>query len=302
MEVLLVINPKAGRYSILKHVDKIEKNFRKNPDVNVRIIYTKKEYNAEEIMKKYNLAKTDLVVFCGGDGTLNEGINGLIKSNYDVPVSFIPRGTMNDFARTIKMPTNKMKLSKSVGNIDDLKIDALDVGKINDRYFCYVSAFGNFTDVGYVTSQKLKNKIGRFAYYLTVLKELINIKPYKVTVKNNGVSFTDDILFGAISDSVYIAGLKWYKRKDIDLKDGTLDMVLIRKPKNIFGYFKIIKGFLKKEYTIENNYYFNKVKDLEIISEKPISWTVDGEYYGDIKEVKIKNITQRVRFAIPKDK
>lgn len=302
MKVLLVINPKAGRYSILKHVDKIEKNFRKNPDVNVRIIYTKKEYNAEEIMKKYNLAKTDLVVFCGGDGTLNEGINGLIKSNYDVPVSFIPRGTMNDFARTIKMPTNKMKLSKSVGNIDDLKIDALDVGKINDRYFCYVSAFGNFTDVGYVTSQKLKNKIGRFAYYHTVLKELINIKPYKVTVKNNGVSFTDDILFGAISDSVYIAGLKWYKRKDIDLKDGTLDMVLIRKPKNIFGYFKIIKGFLKKEYTIENNYYFNKVKDLEIISEKPISWTVDGEYYGDIKEVKIKNITQRVRFAIPKDK
>ena len=302
MKVLLVINPKAGRYSILKHVDKIEKNIRKNPDVNVRIIYTKKEYNAEEIMKKYNLAKTDLVVFCGGDGTLNEGINGLIKSNYDVPVSFIPRGTMNDFARTIKMPTNKMKLSKSVGNIDDLNIDALDVGKINDRYFCYVSAFGNFTDVGYVTSQKLKNKIGRFAYYLTVLKELINIKPYKVTVKNNGVSFTDDILFGAISDSVYIAGLKWYKRKDIDLKDGTLDMVLIRKPKNIFGYFKIIKGFLKKEYTIENNYYFNKVKDLEIISEKPISWTVDGEYYGDIKEVKIKNITQRVRFAIPKDK
>ena len=302
MKVLLVINPKAGRYSILKHVDKIEKNFRKNPDVNVRIIYTKKEYNAEEIMKKYNLAKTDLVVFCGGDGTLNEGINGLIKSNYDVPVSFIPRGTMNDFARTIKMPTNKMKLSKSVGNIDDLKIDALDVGKINDRYFCYVSAFGNFTDVGYVTSQKLKNKIWRFDYYLTVFKELINIKPYKVTVKNNGVSFTDDILFGAISDSVYIAGLKWYKRKDIDLKDGTLDMVLIRKPKNIFGYFKIIKGFLKKEYTIENNYYFNKVKDLEIISEKPISWTVDGEYYGDIKEVKIKNITQRVRFAIPKDK
>ena len=45
-----------------------------------------------------------------------------------------------------------------------------------------------------------------------------------------------------------------------------------------------------------------EVKDLEIISEKPISWTVDGEYYGDIKEVKIKNITQRVRFAIPKDK
>ena len=265
MKVLLVINPKAGRYSILKHVDKIEKNFRKNPDVNVRIIYTKKEYNAEEIMKKYNLAKTDLVVFCGGDGTLNEGINGLIKSNYDVPVSFIPRGTMNDFARTIKMPTNKMKLSKSVGNIDDLKIDALDVGKINDRYFCYVSAFGNFTDVGYVTSQKLKNKIGRFAYYLTVLKELINIKPYKVTVKNNGVSFTDDILFGAISDSVYIAGLKWYKRKDIDLKDGTLDMVLIRKPKNIFGYFKIIKGFLKKEYTIENNYYHKNIFPIPLL-------------------------------------
>lgn len=302
MKVLLVINPKAGRHSILKHIDKIEKNFRKNPDMDVRIIYTKKEYNAEDIMKKYNLSKTDLVVFCGGDGTLNEGVNGLIKSGSDVPVSFIPRGTMNDFARTIKMPTNKLKLSKSVGKLEDLDINALDVGKINDRYFCYVSAFGNFTDVGYVTSQKLKNKIGRFAYYLTVLKELIHIKPYRVTVKSSGLSFTDDILFGAISDSVYIAGLKWYKRKNIDLTDGTLDMVLIRKPKNIFGYLKIIKGFLKKEYTIENNYYFSKVKELKILSDKPISWTVDGEYYGDIKEVKIKNITKRVKFAIPKDK
>lgn len=302
MKVLLVINPKAGRHSIIKHIDKIENNLRKNKDIDVEIVYTKKEYNAEDIMKNYDLSNIDLVVFCGGDGTLNEGINGLMANSKKVAVSFIPRGTMNDFARTIKMPTNKFKLSKIMRSKVDLNIKDVDLGKINDRYFCYVSAFGNFTDVGYVTSQKLKNRIGRFAYYITVLKELIKMKDFNVTVKAKGLSFTDDILFGAISDSVYIAGLKWYKRKTIDLQDGKLDMLLIRKPKNFFGYFKIVKGFLKKEYTIENNYYCRKVNDVEIISNEPISWTVDGEYYGDIKDVKISNVNRKVKFAIPKDK
>ena len=86
------------------------------------------------------------------------------------------------------------------------------------------------------------------------------------------------------------------------MQDGTLDMILIRKPKNFFGYFKIIKGFLKKDYTINNNYYYRKVKDVEIISDEPIAWTVDGEYGGKIKDVKISNIKRSVKFAIPKEK
>ncbi|MCI8965426.1 MAG: YegS/Rv2252/BmrU family lipid kinase [Clostridia bacterium] len=304
MKILLIINPKAGIRSITKQIEKIENILKENSN-NIEVItkYTKKDYNAEDIIKNYDLSNIDLIVFSGGDGTLNEGINGLMSNNIkSVPVSFIPRGTINDFARTIKMPINKFELSKKIKSENSLEIKRLDIGKINDRHFCYVAGFGNFIDVGYVTSQKLKNIIGKFAYYITVFKELFKIKSYKVTVKTDGISFTDDILFGIISNSVSIAGLKWYRRSDINLQDGTLDMLLIRKPKKLFGYINIIKGFFKKEYTIENNYYLRKIKELEIISELPLDWTIDGEFCGELKDVKIKNLTQSVNFAIPKEK
>lgn len=302
MKILLVINPKAGIHSIAKHIEKIENILKENENINVITEYTKKDYNAEDIIKNYNLSNIDLIVLCGGDGTLNEGINGLMLNEKSVPVSFIPRGTINDFARTIKMPVNKFKLSKSIKTENGLEIKKLDIGKINDRYFCYVAGFGNFIDVGYVTSQRLKNIIGRLAYYITVFKELLKIRSYKVKVKTKELEFVDDILFGIVSNSVSIAGLRWYKRSNVDLQDGTLDMLLIKKPKNLFGYINIIKGFLKKDYTVENNYYYKKVDNVEIISEETLNWTIDGEFCGNLKNVKITNLSKRVSFAIPKEK
>jgi len=303
MKVLLVINPNSGRKSIAKSKLLIEEYFKKIDNAEIVIVHTKIDYNAEAIIKNYDLSDIDLIVFCGGDGTLNEGINGLMENEKkDVPVSFIPMGTMNDFAHTIKMPTNQFKIASVIKNGEELDIKTVDIGKIDDRYFCYVSAFGNFIDVGYVTSQKLKNVIGKLAYYLTVVKELLHIKSYKITLKGENVDITDEMLFGAISDSAYIAGLKWYDRERINLQDGLLDVLLIRKPKNIWGYFKIVKGYLKKQYTIENNYYHERLNSIEIISKDNFAWTIDGEYYGDKKEVKISNITKKVNFAIPKEK
>ena len=303
MKVLLIINPNSGRKSIAKSKLLIEEYFKSIESSEIIIVHTKIDYNAEHIIKDYDLSDIDLIVLCGGDGTLNEGINGLMSNNIkNTPISFIPMGTMNDFAHTIKMPTNQFKLASVIKNNEELDIKALDIGKIDDRYFTYVSAFGNFIDVGYVTSQKLKNVIGRLAYYLTVVKELIHIKSYRITLKSDDLTTTDDILFGAISDSQYIAGLNWYKKDKPNLQDGLLDVLLIRKPKNFWGYFKIIKGFLKKEYTIENNYYHEKIEKLEIISDESFAWTIDGEYCGNKKDVKICNITKKVNFAIPKEK
>ncbi len=300
MKILLIVNPKAGRHSIINSLDKIESNFKKDGNLDISIIHTKIDYNAKDIIANYDLSKLDLVIFCGGDGTLNEGINGLIENKQKIPISFIPRGTMNDFAKSIKMPTGKYTLSKIIKSEENLEIEEFDIGKINDRHFCYVAAFGNFTDVGYVTSQKLKNSIGRFAYYLTVLKEIFHIKSYEIEADIDGYTFKDNMIIGFISNSVSVAGLKMYKRKNVDLKDGTLDVLLIKKPKNILGYFKIIKGFIKKEYTLENNYYYRKGKNIKIKSKENIAWTVDGEYFASINNVEIINLNKYVKFAIPK--
>lgn len=302
LKVLLIINPKAGRKRLTKELNEIEANLKKNKELEIVTMYTKKEFNAEAIIKSYDLSDIGLVILCGGDGILNEGINGLMSNNNKVPMSFIPFGTMNDFAKTIKMPINKLKLSKYLSKKVNLEVENIDVGKVNERYFAYICAFGNFADIGYATSKKTKNYIGSIVYAIHILRNLTKMKSHKITIKSKGLSFTDDVIFGAVSDTIYIAGMKWYKRDELNLQDGMLDMILIRKPKNFLEYLKIIKGFIKKEYTIENNYYHRKIKDLEIICDEPIEWTVDGEFCGKMKDVKISSVKKSINIAIPKEK
>ena len=90
---------------------------------------------------------------------------------------------MNDFAKTIRLSTKKTFLSK---NIDEGTIIPSDIGKVNDSYFNYVVAFGAFTPVSYVTSQKLKRKFGKFAYFIVGVKYLNKIKGYTLEIEVDG--------------------------------------------------------------------------------------------------------------------
>ena len=106
-EILIIVNPCAGKGTISKYIPDICDNLEKQ-DYEVEVIYTSKENNGEQIIKNY-VRYIDTVIVCGGDGTLNEVINGVIESNKRINITFIPVGTTNDFAKTVKMPFNKLK-------------------------------------------------------------------------------------------------------------------------------------------------------------------------------------------------
>lgn len=292
--MLLIVNPKAGKGTIKRKLPKIIKNFEKR-EFEAKTVYTKKDYKPSDILKD-NKKNWDLIVCCGGDGTLNELINAIMKLDKKPQIGFIPLGTMNDFARTIKLSTKKTFLAK---NIDEGNIIPSDIGEFNNIYFNYVAAFGAFTAVPYVTSQKLKRRLGKLAYFVVAFKYLNKIRPYKVKIETNNESVEDEFVFASISNSKSIGGFEWFKRSGVKINDGEFEMLFIKKQKRIKHWIGLIFAILFKQHYKKKYFEYYQTDEIKITSEMGIPWTLDGEYGGRKKEVIIKNIHKAVEYVIP---
>ena len=178
---------------------------------------------------------------------------------------------MNDFAKTIRMSTNKIFLSK---HINESRLIKSDIGLINDTYFNYVAAFGAFTQVSYVTPGKLKRVFGKIAYFLVAILYIAKIRSYKVTIKVDGKEYTDKVVYGSISNSKSIGGFKWFKKKGVKIDDGKFEVLFIKKPKNFFGWIKMLALVAIKKHTQKYFYYFQTDK-IEIYSDVSLTWTLD---------------------------
>lgn len=295
IKVLTIINPTSGKGNILEKVDEIKKNIEEQK-METDIRFTKKDYNAKKIIENYEYEK-DLILVCGGDGTLNEAVTAIMEQKLDeVSLSFIPLGTTNDLARTLDIPIKDISITKKLLKS---KAKRIDIGNFNNkRYFCYVAAFGVITDVSYITSQKSKHKYGRLAYYINAMKELVNIPAYKIKLKYDDKRIEDEFIYGGITNSESIAGFKWFEKGEIQLDDGNFEGIFIRKPKSILGYFKILNSFLKKDYTNNEYILFTQANRFEIEAEEDISWTIDGEFAGHLRKIKIQNYRKAIELAI----
>lgn len=295
IKVLTIINPTSGKGNISEKAEEIKQNLEEQ-NMQVDIKFTEKNNNAKNILENYQEEK-DLVLICGGDGTLNEAVTAIMeKEENDITLSFIPLGTTNDLAKTLDMPIKDVSITK---NLLQSKARVVDIGKWNEeKYFCYVAAFGVITDVAYTTSQKAKNKYGRLAYYINAIKELVHIPTYKMKLKYDDKKIEDEFIYGGITNSESIAGFKWFEKGEIQLDDGNFEGIFIRKPKSIFGYFKILSSFFRKEYS-ENEYiFFAQASKFEIESENNIKWTIDGEFAGETNKVEIQNCRKAIEFAV----
>ncbi|MBQ6991341.1 MAG: YegS/Rv2252/BmrU family lipid kinase [Clostridia bacterium] len=236
-----------------------------------------------------------LLFVVDGDGTLNELINGIMKFDNKPKISFIPLGTVNDFARTIKMSTKRTFLSK---NINESEIVESDIGSFNNIYFNYVAAFGAFTPVAYVTGQKLKKKFGKFAYFLVAFKYLNKIKTYDLEVETDDDKFKGEFIYGSVSNSKSIGGFEWFKRKGVKIDDGKFEVLLIRKPKKFIDWINTAFLLLVKKHK-KKYFYYTQTENIKFKSKQGLNWTLDGEYGGRNKDVKINTNNKAINFVIP---
>jgi YegS/Rv2252/BmrU family lipid kinase len=227
-------------------------------------------------------AETDLVVCSGGDGTLNETISGIISGGRNIPLGYIPAGTMNDFASSHKIPLNMLTAARLICNGTPKKTDIGTFAPLDApdciSYFNYVAAFGMFTEVSYDTSSKMKNTFGVFAYLMRGLASIPSIKPIHVTIEHDGETVSGDFLFGMAANSTSVAGIKGLAGNDVLLDDGLFECVFVRAIEaSQIG--KLASAIAEGEFKSAMFYTF-KAAEVTVTSETPLPWTLDGERGG----------------------
>lgn len=239
----------------------------------------------------------DLVVCCGGDGTLDETVSGLMKGNIHVPLGYIPAGSTNDFAASLQLPKNMRKAAEAAVGGKDFPCD---VGLFEDQYFIYVAAFGLFTEVSYQTSQELKNMIGHAAYILEGVKSIGNHPSYRMRVEYEGGCIEDDFIYGMITNSLSVGGIKGMTGDNVALNDGLFEVMLVKTPKNIVERNEIVAALTKLRPESDMIYTF-KTKELQISPYQVIPWTLDGEFGGDRTQIHLKNLHRALTIRVPAD-
>lgn len=232
----------------------------------------------------------DLIVCSGGDGTLNEVIQGVMRSEKKLPIGYIPAGSTNDFARGVGIPRN---IIDAVQWIIDGKKYPCDIGSFNDKFFTYIAAFGAFTEVTYETSQQVKNVLGHVAYVLNGISRLKNIKSYHMKITYDDEIIEDNYIFGMVTNSSSVAGL--LSLNDFLLDDGLYEVMLIKTPGNPLDLQRIIHSLLNIDIDIDTAYIKSfRTSKIRFECDDELQWTIDGEFGGAYKTVDVCNNKQAI--------
>lgn len=292
-KLLLAVNPHAGKSMMKNKLLSVVERFTRG-GYEVTVFTTQRAGQLPDYIRD-NAERFDLVVCSGGDGTMSETVNGLMRCENPPRLGYIPAGTTNDFATSLGLSKNAEIAANDI--MEGVAVP-VDVGQFGDDYFSYVVAFGAFTDVTYETPQKTKSLLGHAAYVLEGAKRLPGLKAYHVRLEYEGGVIEDDILVGIIGSSDYVAGMPMGKMVDASMTDGLLDVILIKNPASLTELQGILNGFLVGEFN-EKYVYCVKASKMKIIADRPVPWTVDGEYGGTRSEVEISNHKQALRVLVP---
>ena len=283
------MNPCAGTKKANKYLTDILVLFGKN-GYNNTVYMSEAAGDAKQYVKE-NAKHFDLVVAVGGDGTFNEVVAGVLKSGADVTIGYIPAGSTNDFANSLKLSKN---ILKAAGDIMEGTPKQIDIGSFNGRNFSYVASFGAFTEASYKTPQNLKNTLGHLAYAFEGIKDIANLKSKHLRITADDVVIEDDFMFGAICNSTSVGGIINLDPKMVDLSDGMFELLLIRLPKDLFELNEMVVALSSKKYKTKM-ITFISAKNITIETQEDINWTLDGEYaYGE-ETIKVENLNKAIK-------
>lgn len=293
--MLFIYNPRAGKAQIRSNLLDII-------DIFVKAGYEVTAYPTQAAGDAIKAVKTrhegyDIVVCSGGDGTLDEVVSGMMQCGQKLPIGYIPAGSTNDFANSLKIPKSMIKAAGVVVNGRDF---ACDIGAFNNDNFIYVAAFGIFTDVSYETKQDVKNVLGHAAYLLEGVKRLPSVRSYPLKITYNDQVIEGEFLYGMITNSYSVGGFRGITGQDILLDDGLFEVTMIRKPSNPLDLNNIILALVDKRVKSEYIHTF-KTSRLVVESEEPISWTLDGEFGGEHCKAVIENIQRVLDIRVPQE-
>lgn len=290
-KLLFLMNPNAGQRKCNRFLADIISVFNEG-GYEVTIFMTTGPGSGTQIVAE-RAKEYDLIVCAGGDGTLNETVSGILSSGADCPVGYIPCGSTNDFASTLKLSPDVVQAAR---DIVEGKAETYDVGRWGSRYFSYVASFGAFTRVSYATPQNLKNVLGHLAYVLSSIQELPQIRNIPMELELDGEKVSGEFVFGAVSNSTSVGGLLTLNPRLVDLRDGKFEVTLVRMPKDMAELAECVQALQTQSYDCAA-ITFRSVSKLTIRQSPEVVWTLDGERADGQEVIQIDNIHQAIRLV-----
>ena len=259
MRYIFIVNPTSGNYNGIK-VGNVIKEYCDSIQVNYELIYTKGKNDATKIALNYKDKDNTVIYSVGGDGTLNEVVNGLIDSK--ASLSLIPAGTGNDFYRSIK----------------DYVGDKIDVGKVNDRYFINIASIGLDAEVAY-RANKLKSfhLPKKLIYLISLIKTFFIYRGIKVKIDGKEKEIT---IFTVCNAKYYGGGFKIAPNAKIN--NGVFDVVDIKSISK-FKILTILTKLINAKHTKSKYVDICNKDSISIKSDNPILCNIDGEVMIDTK-------------------
>ncbi|MBR7071657.1 MAG: diacylglycerol kinase family lipid kinase [Clostridia bacterium] len=295
-KLFLVVNPYSGRAKMRTELLSVTEVF-SNGGYEVLVYPTKCRTDATRKVAELSADDIDLIVVCGGDGTLNEVICGVMTAGLSIPIGYIPCGTLNEWSAGLKISRNITTAAQDIVNGREVP---LDIGQFEDKYFSYTASFGAFTEVSYSAPQDVKNVLGQAAYFFEGIKSLGNIRPIPLTVHAEGKEIEGDFLFGAVTNSMSVGGIVKFDEAMVKLNDGKFEVLLIHNPTNLLQFQNILDGVLRKDLNRDGIEFFH-CNQITFESPESIDWTLDGEFSAGVSPLHIANLHHAIRFIVPND-
>lgn len=295
--IKLIYNPVSGDGGFKNFLDIVIKKFQANGYL-VEILRTQKNDLACGFFEQPDDGwENTSIVVAGGDGTVSKVVNKMIKHQVTAPLGIIPMGTANDIASYLGMPKNILKCCQIIVENNQIKID---VGMINNNYFTSVASGGLVASVPQATDVRLKNTLGKLAYYLKGLEEIPTFRPISISLESLEYNFEGNLLFFLVLNGQFAGGFKKLAPQ-ASINDGKFD-VLLFKDVSLPVLARLFVKLLRGEHINDPNVIFFQTKKLLIkpcCNNNTIITDVDGEE-GPALPLFIQNQHRAISAIIPK--
>lgn len=286
--VQLIYNPMAGARIFPSKIDYFIEVFQ-NKGYEVRIQRTMAATDFSTCLLDKDLTDCEAIIIAGGDGSVNQIVNSMMKNNINLPLGVVPAGTANDFANHLGIPFN---FSEAFEILAEMKVRDIDVGKVNGEYFINVCCGGLFTNVSQTVDVELKNTLGKLAYYIKGVQQLPKFSRIRFKI-DTGDTIVDDYFFLFLLLNGSSAGGFNRLAKDAALDDGYMDFIGIKEcPLNYLPtlFRKIITGEHLEDKYVEfiqiNKMSIECLEGIESFEESDIDGEKGPDFPLDIKVLK----------------
>lgn len=221
--VQLIYNPMAGQRMFGEKLDAFVETFQRG-GYEVRVKRTSRPEDFSEFFVDRDLEGCAAIIVAGGDGSVNQVLNGMVRHGHDVPIGVMPVGTANDFAKHLGLGENLLDTMERLAKI---RVKEIDLGRVNDTYFINVCCGGLFSNISHDIDPEFKNTLGKLAYYIKGVQQLPKFKPMKLRIELPEETIVDDFyMFFYLNGSS--AGGFSKLGMDAELDDGKMDLVAIK--------------------------------------------------------------------------